>query len=176
MKKTWLASTALLFLTACVGATREVDLSSQLQTVWDKILSFFALEFIPADDATKFAAFLRIIIFITVYVIMYEMLTYTVLRTQQQRRTATVIALAMSAIAVVTLPVELILSIGGLYGSLIGAALLLGPILMVVYVIWGMPATTRFQVFIKVIILTVLLWVLNATSHYLSQIGGTMVA
>jgi len=169
-------SISLLALTGCVtkaGGT-PLNFKETLQELIRAILDVFTLEFLQLTDQTRMAAFLRILLFIAIYAAMYEVLTNTILRNPQQRRTAVVVSIILSLVSIITLPVEVLLTIGGLYGSIIGAAFILVPVAITFFIIWGTPSTTRPQLIFKIGALAILLWVLTIVSKSLSELGSVV--
>lgn len=146
-----LALMPLLFLTACQSSTTTFPTFTD---IWQRILEIGSLGFINTPNNAE--AFMRIMVFILVFAILYEASRFTGFQTNIRA----IITIIFAIISSIFMPAGVLAGIGIAYGTVVAFFLIGIPVLGGLYAIYAIPSNNRWQIGIKVAIITVLLAIL----------------
>ncbi|MBN2454205.1 hypothetical protein JXB11_01530 [Candidatus Woesearchaeota archaeon] len=156
---------AALILTPVVMADTTIV---SVGSIWDKILSFFNLDWIGMDDADRVGGFMRIVVFLLFFSIFHAVLrASSALNKTFNNRIAGVVAFCISAISAIFIPTKVLITIGEAYGTVV-AWLMLGLVVLgIIYITYGAikprtGPTTAFHHGTRIALLILLYWILSA--------------
>tara|TARA_Y100000310_G_scaffold330279_1_gene401654 strand:- start:903 stop:1451 length:549 start_codon:yes stop_codon:yes gene_type:complete len=157
----------VLFITSCGGGGGGGLTAMQ---VWKQILWVGKLGFLGITGENALTGFMRLMIFILVFAIFFELANLTGFL---NRNIAIVIALIISIISAVFMPGAVLIGIGSTYSTLVALVLIGAPVLAGFYALYRIPATGAGLV-ARIIILLILLWILLAVKAYAAPLvpGG----
>ena len=140
-----------------------------LKDIWDAILSIGKLEFLGFAGENALVAFMRIMIGILVFALLFEGSRAVGLA----RNIGTVVALVLSIISVIFIPGSILAGIGGAYATLIAFVLIGVPVVGGFYVLIRIPSTSRGWIALKMVIIVLLIWILSAVkANALTLLGA----
>ena len=159
--------TFLISLLSLLTACTATGLPSGIE-IWNKILWFGSLGWLGHTD-NPMAGFMRIMIFILVFAILYELANLTGFL---GRNVAITIALVISLISAVFIPGSVLAGIGAAYGTIVALFLIGLPVVGGLYGFFRIPTTTRFHRFMRLVVLLILLAVLIAVKNHAVALGA----
>ena len=174
MKKKWLIiPLVILLLSPLVFA----DFGSSLGNIFDGITSIGNLNFLGVSDSSAVTGLTRILLWVLVFTILFASCIITLGPTGNlhhlfTRGQAGVVGAVMATIASIFLPVEVIIATGSTWGTIIALALLGGPIIGFLYLLFTYPEgeETRVTLFLKLIVCLILYWILTAMKYHVGRI------
>ena len=142
-----------MFTVSCTTNNDEID----FQGIFDKVVSIGNLDFLGAALGDEpIVGFMRIMIFILVFAILFEVSRLSGLR----GNIGGTIAAIVSIMSVMFIPGTVLAAIGGAYATLISFILIGTPVAGGLYLIYVIPSDNRWQIGLKVVLLALLLWIL----------------
>ena len=171
-----------LFLAACTSAS-EGDDSFTLADIFGTESTFykiFSLQFLGLEDGTVIGAFMRAMVGLLIFAILFEVGTRTLFAAPAQRKFAGIIAGVLAIMTAIFLPDEILAGIGSSYAIAFAAILIGLPVVGGLWVTFGsggeprkpIISHTRFGHGLRIIILVILLWILMAVkNHALTLVG-----
>ena|SRR3989344_377383 len=169
-----------LFLAACTSAS-EGDDSFTLADIFGTESTFykiFSLQFLGLEDGTVIGAFMRAMVGLLIFAILFEVGTRTLFAAPAQRKFAGIIAGVLAIMTAIFLPDAILAGIGSSYAIAFAAILIGLPVVGGLWVIFGsvggkpIISHTRFGHGLRIIILVILLWILMAVkNHALTLVG-----
>ncbi|MDO8656396.1 MAG: hypothetical protein Q7K45_04100 [Nanoarchaeota archaeon] len=138
-----------MFLVSC----QQAGISGS--DIWNKIIWFGSLGFLGATG-NPMEGFMRILVITLVFAIFYE-LGGLLPVTPSIRMTISLILALMSGIFI---PATVLAGIGAAYGTLVALFLIGAPVVGGLYAIYRIPNTTRFYIFLRIVIILILLTIL----------------
>ncbi|MAF99232.1 MAG: hypothetical protein CMH61_01335 [Nanoarchaeota archaeon] len=163
VKKSWVYTSILslftLFVTSCAPG-------GAFPNIWQKILDIGSLKFLGIAGGNGLVAFVRILIALLIFAILFE-----VGRRVLNRNTAGIISGILAIISAIFIPGSILAGIGGAYATFFSIALIGLPVVGGLYLIWRIPGTSRGGIALRIVILTILLWILmGVRTHALAII------
>ncbi len=155
---------ASIFLFSCSTATGG---SNILQEVWKGILSIGKLEFLGINTETAITGFLRLMIGILVFAILFELATLSRLMSKNIAITVSIIISIMTAIF---LPGKVLAAIGSAYALVISSILVGVPVIGALYGIYKIPGTVGGHL-LRIVILFIALWFLTLIKAHAGTLG-----
>ena len=168
--------TFILFITGCTTSTSSSGttktFAQQVTDMWTNyFLPIFSLSFLGLTGENSIMAFMRLVIVILVFTLLYEASRFLPF----QRNARMVIAGVISIIAGLFIPGTILIAIGSSYGFLVALVLLATPILGSFWLFSIMPTTPVMWRWARVIILCVVLYLLiNIKTHAMNLIAATI--
>jgi len=142
---------SLLLLTACQTSQAQVP---TLKDIWEGILEIGTLGFIGSAD--NLVGFMRIMVFILVFAVLYEASRLTRFPTNIRA----VISIVISIISSVVMPAGVLAGIAAAYGTVVASVLIGVPVLGGFYALYRIPSDDRWQIALKIGIILITLVVL----------------
>lgn len=143
----------LLLLSMFLVSCQQAGISGS--AIFNKILWFGSLGFLGATG-NPMDGFMRILVIILVFGIFYELAGLLQL-TSSIRTTISLILAIMSGVFI---PTSVLAGIGAAYGTLVALFLIGLPVVGGLYAIYRIPGTTRFYIFLRIVIILILLAIL----------------
>ena len=150
--------------------------SISLIGIWNKILWFGTLGFLGYTAEPPMAGFMRIMIAVLIFAILFELANLTGFLS---RNIAITIALILAIISAIFIPGAVLAGIGAGYATFVALVLVGLPVVGGLYLFFRLPTGTRAQRFIRFVVLLILLAILfqvKAHASALSAMGGMTVA
>ena len=138
-----------LFLVSC----QEAGISGS--EIFNKILWFGSLGFLGASG-NPMDGFMRILVVVLVFAIFYELGGLVSLSPSIR----TTISLILAIMSGVFIPTAVLAGIGAAYGTIVALFLIGLPVVGGLYAIYRIPGTTRFYIFLRIVVILILLAVL----------------
>lgn len=151
----------------------QADLGDTIQNVWMRILSIGSLSFLGISDGSILLAFLRLLIFILVFALFYGVFhflqnTFGFLTP----RIVLVLSLIISIISIIFIPPQVLLAVGGTWGTLVSLILIGGPIVGMGLLLHYIPNNRFSYLVLKFFLCLLLFWIITVVK---SHIGGLPV-
>ena len=143
----------LLLLSMFLVSCQQAGISGE--SIYNKIIWFGSLGFLGATG-NPMEGFMRILVITLVFAIFYE-LGGLIQLTPSIRITVSLILAIMSGIFI---PGTVLAGIGAAYGTLVALFLIGLPVIGGLYAIYRIPGTTRFYIFLRIVIILILLTIL----------------
>lgn len=175
MQKKWLYSIITLLIIPTV-------LADTLGDIWVGILSVGDLSFLGLSDGNIVSAFIRLLIGIMLFTILFAVTTGmggggqgTAPFSFLSRAQAGVISAIVSIITVIFLPPQILLAAGAGWATAIALILIGGPIVGLAFLLWKWPGSgneTKATVTLKIILCVLLLWILIVVENHVGGVLG----
>lgn len=154
--------------------------SADLGELWDDVSDTLfrkigGLEFLGIETGTAFTGFLRLLIGIMIFAILYGVASQFEFI---PKNIAIVIALCLAVMSVVFIPTNVLAGISGVWATLFGLLFLGAPVALGIYGIYKMPSDNRGYILLKIIIIIFLIIILNsikALAEKLAQGPGAVL-
>lgn len=143
---------------------------SGLDNAWRTVLSLGNLSFLGFPDASLVHGFLRILVGILVFTIFFALLTSLQQTKFFNRGQSGVVAGILAIITAVFLPAELLTGIGAGYAAAVSLVLIGVPVVGTFYLLFQLPSKERWEVFLKIVVLLILLWVLLVMKYHVARL------
>lgn len=166
----------LLSLAAFLASCTPTGAFPSLMDIWLKILWFATLGWLGYYQEGPMVGFMRILVVILVFAILYELATLTGFLS---RNIAITIALILALMSGIFIPGSVFAGIGAAYATIVSLFLIGVPVLGGLYAFMRIPTTSRVYRFFRIVILLVLLMVLIAVKSHASDllaVGSASVA
>ena len=166
--------TFLFFITGCTtsssGSGSTNTFAQTLTDIWtNNLFPIFNLSFLLATPETAIMAFMRLMIIILVFSLIFEASRLIRL----PRNTGIVLAGVIAIISGVFIPGTILVAIGSSYGFFVALILLATPIVGSFYLFYLMPTAPVIWRWARVILLCVVLFLLvNMKIHALALLAG----
>ncbi len=147
---------ALISISSAYGATLTQIFQQAGQTLTQIIVYFFGLKFLGVSDPANISAFIRLNLWVMVFIVAF----YLAMKMKLDKRQATVLALCIAFLATFTITPETVLTIGGIFGFMTALILMIPPILLIAFSIFGFEANTRTKIVFKIVMIAVSIWIL----------------
>lgn len=161
----------LLLLSMFLVSCQQAGISGSL--IWEKILWYGSLGFFSGTAVDNpMGGFMRILVFILILAIFYELGGLI----QLSPNIRTVVSLILAMMSAVFIPQGVLAGIGAAYGTLVALFLIGAPVVGGLYAIYRIPNTTRFYIFLRIVIILILLAILISVKIHatnLSNIPGS---
>ena len=154
----------LSVLSQTVAASKVTD---KLADIGIAVLKVFKLEWIDGGD--MLVAFTRLAIWWLIFAIFL-----IASHTMNMGRAGGFIAFLLATISIVFIPAELLLLIGGIYGTVITWGLIFAAILGVAAVIYRIPAGTPLGGFARIGLLSLLFWIFWVVSEHAEKLASAV--
>ncbi len=154
-------------IVSCAEDTSNSD-SFDFQDVVDKVIWVGQLNFL-GDDGESFIGFIRILVAILVFAIIFELLNFIEIL---GKNTAIVIAAIIAIISAMFIPGEILASIGAAYGAVVAFVLIGIPVLGGGYALYRIPSEHKWQILLKMAIIALLIWILMAVKTHARSLAG----
>jgi len=168
---TWKKSRVLIslvilafFLLACTEASGSIT----IKPIWDKILNVGSLGFLGIQGSGGLIAFMRILIAILVFALLFEVSRLTGL----SRNIGIVVAAILAIMSAIFIPGNILAAIGGAYATIVAFALLGVPVFGGFYALIAIPGTTRGWIALRIVVILLLLWILISIKTHALNITG----
>lgn len=133
---------------------------------WVKYIgSMGFLDVVAANGGNTLVGFVRILVAILVFAILYEAAHLFL-----SQNIAITISAILAIISAIFIPGPVLAGIGSAYATLFSLALIAAPVVGGLWAIWRIPGTTRAQIGLRIVILFILLWVLIAVKEHAQKI------
>ncbi len=152
------------FLLACTDASGSLT----VKPIWDKILSVGSLEFLGIQGEGGLIAFMRILVAILVFALLFEASRLIGL----SRNVAIAVTAILAIMSAVFIPGNLLAAIGGAYATVVAFVLIGVPVVGGFYALLRIPSTNRWLIALKIAIILLLLWVLISVKTHALKITG----
>ena len=166
MKRGWLVTLLLLIIPSTFAATGI----SGLDNAWRTFISLGNLSFLGFPDASLVHGFLRILVGILVFTLFFALLTSLKQTKFFNRGQSGVVAGILAIITAIFLPAELLTGIGAGYATAVSLILIGVPVVGTFYLLFQLPSKERWEVFLKIVVLLILLWVLLVMKYHVARI------
>ena len=143
----------LLLLSMFLVSCQQVGISGS--EIWNKIIWFGSLGFLGATG-NPMEGFMRILVITLVFAIFYELGGLV----QLSPSIRTTVSLILAIMSGVFIPGTVLAGIGAAYGTLVALFLIGAPVVGGLYAIYRIPNTTRFHIFLRIVIILILLTIL----------------
>jgi hypothetical protein len=159
----------ILFVVSCTSTVPPGSTGSTTQNVWNRVINIISLKDLGVQDpARAIIAFMRILVTLLVFVILFE-----AARLFLSQNVAIVIAAVLAIMSAIFIPGKILAGIGGAYATIISLILIGIPVAGGLYAIFRIPSTRREYIFIRIVIILILMWILGAVKvHATSLIGA----
>ena len=164
-----------LLLLPVVFAAEE----SLLKAVWKNVVWIFALGWITetTNPLTTFVAFIRFVMAVITFVLVYELLSHFTTRTSTQgpatlhlfsKQAALIISLAIALMSSVFFPVNLLLTIVVMYGTFVAFIMVFVPVFMAIWLSFGFEIRQEdnYLYGVRVVFLIVAIWLLRILAQW----------
>ncbi|MEK6951038.1 MAG: hypothetical protein AABX13_04925 [Nanoarchaeota archaeon] len=152
------------FLLACTDASGSIT----VKPIWDKILNVASLQFLGVTEGNALIAFMRLLVAILVFAVLFELGRLTPLG----RNTAIVVAAILAIMSAIFIPGNLLAGIGGAYATVVAFVLLGIPVLGGFYALMAIPGTSRGMIALRLAVILLLLWILISIKTHALAITG----
>lgn len=153
----------IILLAATAFAAEPKPLSQTIKDVFEAIMKIiyyiFSLEFLGFGEAQQVSAFIRLCLWLFTFVLFYELLKKSVMKSSP--KPALIIAITLAFLATFSMTPETLLTIGGIFGFFIAFLLIIIPILIVASVTYILPSNNRYALFVKIICILVAIWMFS---------------
>jgi hypothetical protein len=169
--------TILVFITGCTTASTAAGgtaptFKQQVTDIWvNYLLPIFSLSFLGLTGENSIMAFMRLIIIILVFTLLFEATRLI----RFPRNTGIVIAGVIAIMSGLFIPGTILIAIGSSYGFLVALVLLATPILGSFYLFSIMPTAPVVWRWARIILLCIVLYLLiNIKTHAMNLVAATI--
>lgn len=145
----------------------QADLGDTVSNVWLRILSIGSLNFLGISDHNMLLAFLRILIFILIFALLYAL--FHLLESSfgfLTPRTTLVLSAIISIISVIFLPAEVLLAVGGTWGTIVSLILIGGPVFGLGVLLHYISNNHFANLVLKFFICLLLFWIITVVKAH----------
>jgi len=154
-----------LFVVSCTtGPTGSISLKS----IFDKIISIGKLDFLGMTGESAISGFMRIMIFILVFTVLYEASRFL----GASDGTRVTISLIISIISCIFIPKTVLIAIGTSYGLIVSLFLIGSVIVGGFFAIFQIPRQPWYWHLTRIGVLCLLLWLLLIMKDNAIKIAG----
>ncbi len=143
----------LLLLSMFLVSCQQAGISGS--EIFNKIIWFGSLGFLGASG-NPMEGFMRILVVVLIFAIFYELGGLI----QLSSNIRTVVSLILAIMSGVFIPGTILAGIGAAYGTLVALFLIGLPVVGGLYAIYRIPNTTRFYIFLRIVVILILLTIL----------------
>ncbi len=144
--------------------------SVKITQIWQTILGIGSLQFLFGNNAEgQLCGFLRIVMFILVFTLLYLGLS---LIPGLTRGVAVTIGVILSIVSVIFMPCSIFLAWGTAYATLIAFVVVFGPALAGGAFLLLTPTPNRKIAFLKLMVVLILMWLVAVIGTWAGVIGG----
>ena len=153
---------SLLFVVGCQPG-EEVT----FETVWEEILSIGKLEFLGFfEGENALTGFMRVLIGVLVFTVLFALTSLTGL----PRNIGITLAVIISIISIIFIPGTILAGIGASYGFIVALLMIAIPVGGCLYGFFMIPTTSRALIGLRIVILTIALWILFAVKAHATDL------
>lgn len=143
-----------MLLVSC-GTDRD---DSEIGGIFDDIIDIGRLEFLGFYDDNALVGFMRILVGILVFAVLFELARLV----GMSRNIGITVAIIFAIMSVIFIPGSILAGIGAAYATLVAFVLIGIPVLGGGYALYRIPSSNRGLIFLKMGIIVLLLWILIA--------------
>jgi len=168
MKKRALIIVFLILSTFLLASCASQSPGEGINKTIQNIIAIGQLKFLGVDSENMLTGFMRVLIFILVFALLFEGSRLIGL----SRNIGITIAIVLSIISVIFIPGSVLAGIGAAYGTLVAFILIGIPVVIGLWALYAIPATSRWQVSLKIVIILILIWILMAIKGHATDLAG----
>lgn len=134
--------------------------------IWNKLLWIGSLGFLGHVD-NEVAAFMRVMVFLLTFTVLYALFnTLSNATGVFTRNIAITLSILFSIISAIFIPGSVLIGIGAAYGTLVAFFFVGVPVLGGLYLLNALPNATRWDYFVRIVVILVLLAILIAVKTH----------
>lgn len=167
-KEIFLALTLLLLILVSAGSALAAE-PTGIGGFVSKILDVGSLKFLGVGADNQLIGFIRIVIGILVFAILYMGLSMI---PNMNKTIAITIGILLAIITAIFFPKEILLMFGETYATIFALIIIGGPIIAIMALCFFTPTPNRAVAFIKFIVVCFVMWLIAKISVWAGKLGG----